>query len=183
MMRLLKKLKNKKGLTLLELIVGLLIFSIIAVAVSTTLAPTLFAYMRANHFAEYNTLLDNLANQIISDISQANSLIDTNELDVLITGTGDQITISTPTRVIRYTVNAGILQKATGNGDYFDVFSRDFYNRKDLSIRLNQVDNSGGSIGTAYILTVRLRENSTPGSTFEIEREYAVRPLILNQKN
>ena len=69
MKALVKAVKNKKGLTLMELIVGILMFSIISVAISMLLAPILSSYARANDFAEYNALLDNIANQIIDDIS------------------------------------------------------------------------------------------------------------------
>ena len=188
-----KILKNKKGLTLIELIVGILMFIIIAIVVSTSLAPILFSYVRANDFAEYNTLLDNIANQIIGDMAQS-----TEEPKFtsgwVVDNTG-RLTITTKSRIVTYTVEntladvGGVLQVGGVTAgvdedddpiildDFRDVFSADFYKNKVISFR---VDKDTGPL-IAYILTVRLRENSTLGNIFEIEREYAVRPIMLNQ--
>ena len=190
-----KLLKSKKGFTLMELIVGILMFSIIAIVVSTALSPTLFAYMRANDFAEYNSLLDNIANQIINDLNQST------EEPRFIAATGGapvppggwavdntrRLVITTNTRTIAYTIRntqpgaGGVLQRegvnATGVAQLFDVFSEDFYKRKSVSFAFAQPDPTEN----VFILTIRLRENSNLGNIFEIDREYAVRPLMLNQ--
>jgi len=184
-----KLLKSKKGFTLIELIVGLVIFGIISTAVATLLAPTLFAFMRANDFAEYNILLDNLANQIISDLTQS-----TERPTPVLTngseqpdGTWNNVTITTPAARVRYTVagtdNRGILVREI-NGDPQPVFTEDFYRRKLVSFKLEYADHiitegiPADEIPPSYKLTVRLEHTNRD---FEIQREYAVRPLILNQ--
>jgi len=168
-----KLLKTKKGFTLIELIVGLVIFGIISVAVSALLAPTLFAFMRANDFAEYNILLDNIANQIISDLSQSTDEPEFTEGTELPGTAWNRVTITTQATRVRYTVAGGVLFREV-NGEPFEVFSEEFYRRKLVSFKLNTFDEN------AYILTVRLDHAD---GNFEIQREYAVRPLILNQHN
>ena len=173
-----KLLKSKKGFTLIELIVGLVIFGIISTAVATLLAPMLFAFIRANEFAEYNILLDNLANQIISDLSQSTEppgfVAGGDQPD----GTWNNVTITTPAAIVRYTVegadNRGILIREI-NGEPHRVFTEDFYRRKLVSFKLNYLIDADTP---SYTLTVRLDHVNR---NFEIERVYAVKPLILNQ--
>jgi len=176
--KIFRKVKNNKGLTLIELVVGLIIFGIISVAISMILAPTLFAYMRANDFAEYNALLDNVANHMINDISQITDIIDENELGSWIDGDTNTgvITLLQSTQIIQYTVNEnGALIK-----DH-PVFSEDFYKSKKLSVRIDYSDTNTATNDIAYILTIRLTEDNTMSNLFQIEREYAVKPLIINQ--
>jgi len=186
---MIKAFKNKKGMTLMELIVGMIMFSIIAVSVSMALAPTLFAYMRANDFAEYNALLDNIANQIVGDLTLATKTPIFDE-------DTQTLTISTRGRMVTYQVNDGVLQRLREvRGDredddgeplddefiYDDVFSRDFYKRKELEIELTLPNDPDAN---TFILTIRLTSTATMASTgqgFTIDREYLVRPLMLNQ--
>jgi len=184
--KLTKILKNKKGLTLIELVVGLIIFGIISVAISMVLAPTLFAYMRASDFAEYNALLDNVANHIISDISQITEQINEDEMGVWIDNRDNNgtMTLQQSTQIVRYSVdNAGVLVKLNSLGDPHPVFSEDFYKNKNISIKVDPSDTNATTGDTAYILTIRLTENNAMSNLFQIEREYAVRPLIINNFN
>ena len=64
-----KRIFNSKGMTLIELLVGLFVFSIIAVSVLTVLVSSLGAYMRARDYAEVNTLMDNLSALVMDSIS------------------------------------------------------------------------------------------------------------------
>jgi len=198
-----KILKNKKGITLIELIVGIVMFGVITVAISTMLAPMLFSFMSANDFAEYNSLLDNLANQMINDLSQAT------EAPVFVPSTasadgwaedetglpdGAGLTIKTRNRIVRYRVNdAGVLQRAgvievfdDDDGRrvtevvWFEVFDADIYKRKAVSFMLTLDDESDF---TSYILTIRIASTHdvpSAGGNFELQRDYAVRPLMLN---
>jgi len=176
-----KILKNKKGLTLIELVVGLVIFGIISVAVSASLAPTLFAFMRANDFAEYNILMDNIANQIISDLSQSTVLPEFTEAGDWPEPGWNDLTIIKSSVIIHYSIMGsdssapamGILQREIG-GETWEVFPVDFYKRKVVAFKLETYSEDPLS----YTLTVRL-ENSN--GDFILERDYAVRPLILNQ--
>ena len=177
-----KLLKSKKGFTLMELVVGLVIFGIISVSVAAALAPTLFAFMRANDFAEYNILLDNIANQIISDLSQATEEPEFDEGSERPGASWNSVTITKLAAIVRYTISdgsgdepPGILMREIGSSDPQPVFSEDFYKRKMVSFKLNT--HNAVDEPPSYTLTIRLV--NTAGD-FEIEREYAVRPLILH---
>jgi len=177
-------------MTLMELIVGILMFTIISIAISMLLAPILSAYSRANDFAEYNTLLDNIANQIINELSQSTS-------DPVFTpGASGQwaenndgvfLTITTNSNIVRYAVVGGALERADrlnpdGTPDLHEVFSEDFYKRKDVSFMWTETAvNPDFPNFTSYRLIVRLTERGPAG--FQIQREYAVRPLMLNQND
>jgi len=167
-------LKDKKGLTLIEVLVGCMMFAIITIAVSTVLAPTLMAYVRANNFAEYNTLVDNVANQILSDLSRS-----TRAPEPVPSDWDMEIKVNLHTHTVRYAVMGGILYRAE-NDVFLPVFTSEFYKGKSLSFKIDS------DIDGSYILTVRISEITTGGGAgFELEREYAVRPLALpeNQFN
>jgi prepilin-type N-terminal cleavage/methylation domain-containing protein len=171
---MIKILKSKKGMTLTELIAGMMLFAIITAAVSAVLAPMLRTYARANDLAELNTLLDNLANHIISDLSKATAIGNV--------GTQNIISITIDTDIVEYTVehagdDAGALLKRVNGSAPTPVFVKDFYKNKSVSFLVTPE-----SSGSAYTLTVRIldRDNSPIPM---ISRDYAVRPLALNQYN
>ncbi|MCL1807176.1 MAG: prepilin-type N-terminal cleavage/methylation domain-containing protein [Oscillospiraceae bacterium] len=66
-----KKIRGKKGLTLVELIVSMMLLSIILIAVSSFFAPTLMTYFMANDLAEVNSLLNSLSSFIINDLESS----------------------------------------------------------------------------------------------------------------
>lgn len=161
---MMKNLKEKKGMTLIELIVGMMMFAILTAAVSAVLVPMLRVYARANEFAECNTLLDNVANQIIKDLSNA-----TKELDL---SADETILITIELDEIIYTVDNsnGVLLK---NG--IPVLSKSYYKNKSVNFSCVSISSSAG---TAYMLTVII---SSDENGEMIRRDYAVKPLALNQ--
>ena len=157
-------LKNKKGATLTELVVGLAVLSIIITASAAVLVPVLQVNSRANELAERNLLLDNIANLVIGDLASSteNPRIETigvdNELFITISAKDD----------VWYSVSdEGALLR---NGD--EVLPRYFYANNHVSFDLAETTTPGG-----YTLTVTLINNN--GS--ELSRGYAVNPLVLNQ--
>jgi len=68
-----KKL-NKRGLTLIELIVAMLIFAIILTAVTAIFVPILRTHTRANETAAASTILDNLSLLMLAEINNATAL-------------------------------------------------------------------------------------------------------------
>lgn len=164
-----KILESKNGMTLIELIVGMVLFVIVVTAVSTILVPMLKVYARANELAEYNTLLDNAANKIIGDLTNATALL--KHLDV---ENEISITIDNPDDV-QYSIdsNSGVLLK---NGT--PVLSKDYYKNKSVSFSCRPVESDSE---TAYMLTVNILSDRDGGNNVMISREYAVRPLALNQ--
>jgi len=176
-----KLLKSKKGFTLMELVVGLVIFAIISVAVSASLAPTLFAFMSANDFAEYNILMDSIANQIINDLSQSTEPPGFDEAGDWPEG-WNNVSITKSASRVRYTIEntaagRGMLLIETG-GNPALVFPEEFYKRKTVAFKLEAIDTDPDDPMVAYNLTVRMESLN---GDFLVERVYAVRPLILNQ--
>jgi len=168
-----KVLKNKKGITLVELLVGLLLLSIIVAAAGSTIAPMLKVYSKANEIAEWNTLLDNLANQMVSDLSEMTVPIEDQP------GAGpwsDNITFTAGWRTITYTVDAnGMLLKSINSAAPHLVLPADFYKRKSVGFSIREEVPE-----RAYMLTVSITPPA--GETGEtISRDYAIRPLVLNQ--
>ena len=161
--KLLKHLKNKKGVSLMEIIVASLIFAMITAAVAALLTPMVMAFVRANEFAEVNSLLDNVGNAIISDMSLA---VD----DIEIAEDSDDITIPVRNGTIRYTVNDGFLVVESGNLERL-VFPEEFYGNKTISFELSRYNPERAS----YTLVVTVMQ---PDFT-EVTRNFTVRPLML----
>jgi len=79
-----KKLKNKKGMTLIELMVGMLIFSMLGASASVILAPTMRVAFGAIDLAENNSLLALMSSELLSDMKRAVNMTVTvdNELEI-----------------------------------------------------------------------------------------------------
>jgi len=153
-------------MTLVELIVGMLLFAIIAASVSAILVPMLRIQSHANELAEQNALLDTVANQIIGNLSSATVPLKNPGADNEI-----YITVDNPDDV-KYTVDEsnGIMLK---NGS--PVFSKSFYKNKSISFFCKETQDDSKKV---YELTVIIL--SDKGGEI-IRRNYAVRPLALNQ--
>jgi prepilin-type N-terminal cleavage/methylation domain-containing protein len=171
-MRILKTLKSKSGVTLMELIVGVVIFAIITTAVSAVLAPMLRAYSHANELAELNALLDTIANPIKNDMSDA-----TDPLEKL--GIDNEILIPINTNTIKYTIGGdGVLLCSVNDSPPMPVLPKTFYNNKSVDFRVIRIDPPEA----AYTLTIIIRSDRDDGREMA-RRDYAVRPLVLNQYN
>jgi hypothetical protein len=157
---------NKKGMSLMEILVGSLMFAMIAVTVSAVLAPMMMSFSRAADFAEYNTLLDNVGNRIASDLAKSSGIpTDLGELDMV------GISINSENDVI-YTISEaeGILLR---NGT--QVFPPGMYRNKRVSFIV--FDTAPG-----FTIEVTVNPTDRPGTMgATISREYAVRPIRLIQ--
>ena len=161
---MIKVLLNKKGTSLMEILVGSLMFALLAVTVSTVLTPMIMAMTRANDLAEYNTLLDNVANQITSDITQAIAPLELGQ---------NTITIITNKGTLTYCLrnektNGGILQIIEGENPARDVFSPGFYKHKLISFSAEYDEEK-----QLYTLTVTVSPETATSPTFT--RDYVVR--------
>ena len=179
---MIQALTNKKGMTLTELLIGLLLFAIIAAITSALLLPMLRAHTAANEFAEYNTLLDNIANEVIGDLAAAAEPLDPVGWPIDISEAGDRFSIVTDGRDIAYAIDADGLLLKDVDGSEAPVLPDWFYARgheNDRSVRLtvDRAGSGGEAEETAYILTVTILF----GDGESISRAYAARPLVLNQ--
>ena len=160
---IIKILKRKKGITLIEIIIGSLLFALVAVTVTTVLTPMLMTFSIANDLAEYNLLLDNIGNQIAGDMSQASE----------INFTGDTLIINTSSGEIIYSTTDGLLVRSISGEPVNPVFAADFYKGKTVSFTV-----SGTSPN--YTLHLTINPATGPGTTAAvITRDYAVQPLLL----
>jgi len=155
---MLKILKRKKGMSLIEILVGSLMFGLVAITVTSVMAPMMLAFSRANDLAEYSMLLDNVGNQIASELAQASKVTSVNPLEV-----------ETHMGEVVYSINDGSLER---NG--VPVFAPEFYKGKIVNFTV-ETDSSG------YIIVVEVGPSNRWGSIgATLERSYAVRLLIDN---
>ncbi|MCL2079538.1 MAG: type II secretion system GspH family protein [Oscillospiraceae bacterium] len=173
---MLKILKSKKGLTLVELIIGIIVMSVILVAISGVVMPMMRFQARAIEVAEQNAMLDSLANQIIYDLASAidtpNQSGNSGEDDwalVISTGTGGG--------TVTYTIDSGIIMREQA-GVKSPLLPEGYHRKLEAQVNsvgiveLNEIEVDG----IVYELTIELKKDDTLFS-----RAYAARPLALNQ--
>ena len=155
-----KVLKNKKGMTLIEILIGSLLFAIVTATATAVLAPMMQAFSRANDLAEYNILLDNVGNKLVSEISQASEIKSEDPLRLVIQG-----------NIIEYTVHNGSLER---NG--LPVFPQGFYEGKSIGFQI-----TADAPDVIIAVTVFPSDEGRGVSAATITRTYAVKPLIMIQ--
>lgn len=140
---------NKKGMTLLELLVGLLLFSILTATASAVFSPIVKTFEAANNLSELNTLFDNLSSEMVSEIGKATQIdISADNKELTING------------FITYSVNDGLLCK---NGDDSPIFNEQYYKGKTIEVDFNKLDS---------LITITMTINPSG-----ITRQYAVQPI------
>jgi len=65
------RLFDKKGVTLIELLVAMVVLAIIATSATLVILPIYRLYERSNNLAEANTILDNISALIMEDVANA----------------------------------------------------------------------------------------------------------------
>lgn len=166
-------LKNKSGMTLIEMIVAVLIVSILSVAVVSVLVPTLKTYTKANELAELNSILSIAGTEITTEMSRA-------VIAPSIESDGRKINIPVKeSNSVTYFLNNGILMKQLDNNTSVHAIPKDVYNGKSLDVKYRKVKLASGD-GTAYMVDISVlnRENRAL-----LSRTFAVKPLVLNQRN
>jgi prepilin-type N-terminal cleavage/methylation domain-containing protein len=182
--------KNNHGLTLVELIVAMAVFTVVTTSVTALLVPIMRTQMRAIEAAEYNTLLNNVANQIISDMRDATPLSPTADPAAAVELPTDPasplLRIVKGSQIIVYSIgddsgdNKGLLLRSvTGNPDHGTSVlpSRYYRNNRGVSFDCKEAGSVTGNI--AFVLTVSITNRDD--SSIIISRDYAVSPLALNQ--
>jgi len=172
-----KLLKCKKGVSLMEIIVGMLLFGMVVMTMTAAISPLMLAYNRANDLAEYNQILDAIGNRITSDMAKASSIdpftSDTDSLTNNITMVIDNITV-------RYSLNAnGQLHIQRGSSvatleTATPVYQQEFYRGKSIGI---------AATGTSPNFFLEVTVTSTDSGRHtgsKITRPYAVQPLLMS---
>jgi len=193
MKKFLSKLKRDNyGLTLVELIVGLAIFSIVTASAMSIFAPMMRIMIRTNEISEYNTLFDNTAKIIINDLTRATAtprwaVVQIGEPPDEVTVNQLQMTIGFP-NAVTYHILDGVLLR---NG--IPILPEQYYGWTEVTIScvcpdplhvaFSNACNAtcfGAGDARIYHLTITLTD-ITRSTT--VSRTYSVRPLALNQYN
>jgi prepilin-type N-terminal cleavage/methylation domain-containing protein len=159
---------NKKGLTLVEMMVAMLVFTIIVGAVSVVFAPLMHTVFRSKEMSEVNALLDKLSIDIISDLADMNT-------DIVIPAGGLDLAVSSleirTSRVdVTYSIDAGgFLRKTDHTGVNVGIIDDSYYKNKTVGITVTRSE----STFTAT-LTLFDRDGNPMAA-----RPYTVRPLAL----
>ena len=193
---MIRVIRNNKGLTLVELVIGMVVLTIILTMVVSIVMPMMQFQRRANLLAEQNSLLDNLANQIIYDISMATSIITTLETINAPAAPGISAPLLIPVSAssgseIEYDIETFI---PAGSNEHTSLIRRsqaeitnyllpDRFHRglRVQSIAIERVDevNDNEVEGIVYMLTLVLQSipREGHGSPVTFQRDYFVRPL------
>jgi prepilin-type N-terminal cleavage/methylation domain-containing protein len=161
---------NKYGFSLIEFIVGLIIFAIVSSGATAIFLQMSNVQREAIEFSEYNTLIDDTANYIVNDLLNATESINPE--------TGENlITIKTSSEVVEYSVVDGSLYRNNQ-----PVISVEHYKGKHIAFAYAtdiKIDQANSSIqSTIYNITITLREYD---DALLLDREYSVKPMVLNQ--
>jgi prepilin-type N-terminal cleavage/methylation domain-containing protein len=169
-----KLLKSKKGFTLMESIVAIGICAIIMASAALVLPNVLRVYDRANIMAERNTLLNNVANIIIADLTDLAEPLSDESLN-----NENNLALFTGVDHVVYTIDNGILNRSVDKGEATPVLPPRYYGRSQVSFVCNEVTTTqGGEEVLAYQLTITVNSIRDSGA---ISRSYMVKPLVLNQ--
>ncbi|MCL2719527.1 MAG: type II secretion system GspH family protein [Lachnospiraceae bacterium] len=185
-----KMLNNNQGLTLVELMVGIMIFAVITTSAMSIFAPMLRTMLRATEIAEYNTLFDNIANIIVSDLASSTAGPVLSGADVRLnpggtledfTWTNGQdllwLTINFPQAVVYTADGDGVLLR-NGNPLLPQMFLNQGTAATFVCVEVLTLDAANNVTERFYRLTLTLSNIIGDGG---ITRDYIVRPLVLNQ--
>ena len=151
----------------MEVIVGMVLFGMVALTISAAIAPLMMAYRRANDLAEYNQILDVIGNRIVGEMSKASS----------ITHGANTVTMVVDNVTVIYSVDGAAGHLRVLRGAEIEpslVYQQEFYRGKRISFNVPPPTTNN------YLLTVTVTSDSMAGTSgATLERSYAVRPLLI----
>lgn len=164
---MMKLLKDKKGTSLMELMVAMIIFAMIATSVTMILVPTLREYGRATELAQINSMVNNVGNEISSDLSQSTESATIQALNTIdIQMANNQVTYTS-----QGTSNGrSQLMRSYNGGSPSPVFAAQYYRDKGVVVSYTEEDKT-------YTIEVALYDEN---DELLVSRNFIVRPLILN---
>lgn len=169
-MRIKKIAQDKRGISLVEIMVGMLIFSIISMTIIVIMFPTLNSINKTKDLSEMGIFADNISAEIINDIKMANSI-----------ESGDTLTLVNQEHTIVYKVIDGRIkrnydgQKDEGGTKIFnDIVSSKYYENKGVEVSYEAIISETVTVGCKVKLKILNKEKETA-----ITREYSVLSLVI----
>ena len=179
-MRIKKLAQDKRGISLVEIMVGMLIFSIISMTIIVIMFPTLNSINKTKDLSEMGIFADNISAQIINDTKMANIIELSKESEP-----GDTLTLVNQEHTIVYKVIDGRIkrnydgQKDEGGTKIFnDIVSSKYYENKGVEVSyeaiIKTVKSETVTVGCKVKLKILNKEKETA-----ITREYSVLSLVI----
>ena len=179
-MRIKKIAQDKRGISLVEIMVGMLIFSIISMTIIVIMFPTLNSINKTKDLSEMGIFADNISAEIINDIKMANSI----EI-AKVSGSGDTLTLVNQEHTIVYKVIDGRIKRnydAQKNEDgamiFNDLVSSKYYENKSVNVSYDTITKVVGTKTITLGCKIKIEVLNKEGET-AITREYSVLSLVI----
>ena len=203
-MRIKKLAQDKRGISLVEIMVGMLIFSIISMTIIVIMFPTLNSINKTKDLSEMGIFADNISAEIINDIKMANSIEIINDIKMansieIINDTkmaniielskesepGDTLTLVNQEHTIVYKVIDGRIKRnydAQKNEDgamiFNDLVSSKYYENKSVNVSYDTITKDVGTKTITLGCKIKIEVLNKEGET-AITREYSVLSLVI----
>ena len=179
-MRIKKIAQDKRGISLVEIMVGMLIFSIISMTIIVIMFPTLNSINKTKDLSEMGIFADNISAQIINDTKMANIIELSKESEP-----GDTLTLVNQEHTIVYKVIDGRIKRnydAQKNEDgamiFNDLVSSKYYENKSVNVSYDTITKDVGTKTITLGCKIKIEVLNKEGET-AITREYSVLSLVI----
>ncbi len=179
-MRIKKIAQDKRGISLVEIMVGMLIFSIISMTIIVIMFPTLNSINKTKDLSEMGIFADNISAQIINDTKMANIIELSKESEP-----GDTLTLVNQEHTIVYKVIDGRIKRnydAQKNEDgamiFNDLVSSKYYENKSVNVSYDTITKVVGTKTITLGCKIKIEVLNKEGET-AITREYSVLSLVI----
>lgn len=179
-MRIKKLAQDKRGISLVEIMVGMLIFSIISMTIIVIMFPTLNSINKTKDLSEMGIFADNISAQIINDTKMANIIELSKESEP-----GDTLTLVNQEHTIVYKVIDGRIKRnydAQKNEDgtmiFNDLVSSKYYENKSVNVSYDTITKVVGTKTITLGCKIKIEVLNKEGET-AITREYSVLSLVI----
>ncbi len=176
---MIKHLKSKKGFTLIEMIIGIMVFSIISGVVAATFVQMVRVTEEVTDLGQLEMIANEASAELLNDLRIAK--------DVVITGNpaddDHTISIDTDSYTAYYTIDAtvNILMRKWDPDvaePYLPVLARDFYMGNVLDMTFSS---TGDVADEDYTVSVTVSIAEDVGEPAIFTETYMIRPSYMNQ--
>ena len=178
-MRIKKIAEDSKGISLVEIMVGMLIFSIISITIIVIMFPTLNSINKTKDLSEMGIFADNISVEITNEIKMANTIEITKDSNE------DTLTIVNQEHTVVYKTIDGRIKRnydaqkdEDGNLIFSDLVSSKYYENKGVKVHYEAItktlNEKSVTVGCTLKLEILNREKETA-----ITREYSVLSLVI----